>query len=332
MNSRPTAGTVLVTGGAGYVGSHACKALAAAGFRPVCFDNLFRGHRDAVRWGPFEQGDVLDAARLDQVFEAHRPSSVMHFAALAVVGESVSDPSAYFRNNVTGTLTLLEAMRRHGVSKFVFSSTCAVYGLPDHVPIAESARRAPINPYGESKLRVETLLEERAATDGLRAIALRYFNAAGADPDGEIGEWHEPETHLIPLVLQAAAGRRPVVEIYGEDYDTPDGTCIRDYIHVSDIAEAHLLALRRLERQDAPPAINLGSSAGASVREIVALAERITGRRFPVRIAPRRPGDPPRLVADASLARAQLGWQPTRSDPETILRTAWRWEQQHTRR
>jgi UDP-arabinose 4-epimerase len=323
---------VLVTGGAGYVGSHACKALAAAGYRPVCYDSLFRGHRAAVRWGPLEQGDILDAARLDEVFARHRPDSVMHFAALAVVAESVADPDAYFRNNVTGTETLLDAMRRHGVDRLVFSSTCAVYGVPERVPITESAPTTPINPYGSSKLMVETALQACAAAYGLRSVSLRYFNAAGADAEGEIGERHQPETHLIPLVLQTAAGVRPYVEIYGEDYDTPDGTCIRDYIHVSDIAAAHVRALDLLGRREGATTVNLGSARGASVREIIRFAEQVTGRDIPTRSAPRRAGDPPRLVADASHARRDLGWSPALSDLETIVRTAWNWQEKHFRR
>lgn len=324
--------TVLVTGGAGYVGSHACKALAAAGYRPVCYDNLHRGHRELVRWGPIEIGDVLDAGRLDEVFERHRPASVMHFAALAYVGESMSEPAAYFRNNVSGSLSLLEAMRRHGVDRLVFSSTCAVYGVPERVPVTESAPTTPINPYGSSKLMVETALQAYASACGLRSVSLRYFNAAGADPDGEIGERHEPETHLIPLVLQAAARVRPYVEIYGEDYDTPDGTCVRDYIHVSDIAAAHVRALDLLERREGATAVNLGSARGASVREIIRLAEQVTGRDIPTRSSPRRAGDPPRLVADAARAGRDLGWSPALSGLETIVRTAWNWQEKHLRR
>jgi UDP-glucose-4-epimerase GalE len=324
VNREPV--TVLVTGGAGYVGSHACKALAATGFRPVCYDSLNRGHRELVRWGPLEIGDVLDARRLDDAFERHRPASVMHFAALAYVGESMTEPAAYFRNNVSGSLVLLEAMRRHRVDRLVFSSTCAVYGTPASVPITESAPRTPINPYGSSKLMVESALQAYAAAYGLRSVSLRYFNAAGADPEGEIGERHEPETHLVPLVLQAAAGMRPHVEIYGEDYDTPDGTCIRDYVHVSDIAAAHVRALALLERRGGATAINLGSTRGASVREIIRIAEKVTGRDIPARSSPRRAGDPPRLVADAALARLELDWTPVFSDLETIVRTAWDWQ------
>jgi UDP-glucose-4-epimerase GalE len=329
MSSSRDAKTVLVTGGAGYVGSHACKALAAAGYRPVTYDNLGRGHRELVRWGPLEEGDLLDAARLDAVLEQYRPGSVMHFAAFAYVGESVADPALYYRNNVQGSLTLLDAMRRHGIDRFVFSSTCAVYGVPERVPITEDEKRRPINPYGSSKLMVETMLEEFHRAYGMRYVALRYFNAAGADPDGEIGEWHEPETHLIPLVLDAAAGRRPHVEIYGEDYDTPDGTCIRDYIHVSDLATAHVLALGYLDAGGEPGAFNLGNAAGTSVREVIAIASEVTGRRVPVRTAPRRPGDPPKLVADSSRITKALGWQPKHSDIRGIISTAWAWHCRH---
>jgi UDP-arabinose 4-epimerase len=329
MDQGRDARTVLVTGGAGYVGSHACKALAAAGYLPVTYDNLERGHREMVRWGPLEEGDLLDARRLDEVLKAHRPASVMHFAAFAYVGESVSDPALYYRNNVGGSLTLLEAMRRHGIGRFVFSSTCAVYGIPGTVPIRESEQRRPINPYGSSKLMVEMLLEDFHRAYGLNYVALRYFNAAGADPEGEIGERHDPETHLIPLVLQAAAGARPYVEVYGEDYDTPDGTCIRDYIHVADLASAHVLALGYLEGGGAAAAFNLGNAAGTSVREVIALASEITGREIPVRSAPRREGDPPRLVADSSRIVAALNWRPAHSDIREIISTAWAW---HSRR
>jgi UDP-arabinose 4-epimerase len=323
--------TILVTGGAGYVGSHACKALAAAGYVPVCYDNLDRGHREFVRWGPFEEGDVRDGTRLDAVLEQHRPGSVMHFAALAYVGESVQDPAAYFRVNVGGSLTLLDAMRRHGIDNLVFSSTCAVYGTPAKVPITETESRIPINPYGMSKLMVESILEQYSTAYGLRYVALRYFNAAGADPDGEIGELHEPETHLIPLVLQAASGARDYVEIFGDDYDTPDGTCIRDYVHVADIADAHVRALPYLAAGSTSATWNLGNSAGASVKEIIALAAGVTGRKIPTRPGPRRPGDPPCLIADASSIRSVLNWTPQYSDLETIIRTAWAWERSERR-
>lgn len=248
---------ILVTGGAGYIGSHACKALALAGYTPVAYDNLVYGHESAVKWGPFEKGDISDRKRLDQVIEKHRPAAVMHFAAYAYVGESVDDPGKYYRNNVVGTLTLLEAMRDHSIDQFVFSSTCATYGVPQQMPIAEDHTQQPINPYGASKLMVEQMLRDFGVAHGLRAISLRYFNAAGADPDAEIGEDHDPETHLIPLVLDAAAGRRESIAVFGDDYATPDGTCIRDYIHVTDLASAHVLALQALESGAESNAYNL---------------------------------------------------------------------------
>ncbi len=318
---------ILVTGGAGYIGSHACKALAQAGYTPIAYDNLVYGHRWAVRWGPLEQGDIADRPRLDAVLAYYQPAAVMHFAAYAYVGESVQDPGKYYRNNVAGTLTLLEAMREHGVGQFVFSSTCATYGVPERTPIGEDHPQRPINPYGASKLMVERLLQDFDTAHGLRSIALRYFNAAGADPDAEIGESHDPETHLIPLILDAAAGRRPAIAIYGDDYDTPDGTCIRDYIHVTDLAQAHVLALQALA-QDAPStAYNLGNGQGYSVRQVIDRAAQVTGRPVPVEIAPRRPGDPPRLVGDAQRIRAELQWQPQYADLEHILSTAWQWHQ-----
>jgi UDP-arabinose 4-epimerase len=319
--------TVLVTGGAGYVGSHACKALAAAGYHPVVFDNLVYGHERAVRWGPLEQGDISDRVRLDAVIERYRPEAAMHFAAYAYVGESVTDPGKYYRNNVAGTLTLLEAMRDHGIGRLVFSSTCATYGVPDEVPIPESTPQRPINPYGTSKLMVEMMLRDFDAAHGLRSMALRYFNAAGADPDGHIGEMHDPETHLIPLALDAASGRGPALKLFGEDYDTPDGTCVRDYIHVSDLAAAHVLALGVLEREGASDAFNLGTGHGHSVREVIAGVERVTGLPVPHELAPRRPGDPASLVAEAGRSASELGWQPAMSDLDTILATAWAWHQ-----
>jgi UDP-arabinose 4-epimerase len=319
--------TVLVTGGAGYIGSHACKALAQAGYRPVVYDSLVYGHEWAVKWGPLERGDILDAERLAEVFAKHRPAAVMHFAAFAYVGESVTDPAKYYRNNVVGTLNLLEAMRAAGVGNLVFSSTCATYGVPAETPIREDMPQAPINPYGASKLMIERVLADYAAAYGLKSMALRYFNAAGADPDGEVGEDHEPETHLIPLALDAAAGVGPELTLHGDDYATPDGTCIRDYVHVSDIADAHVLALKALEAGKALElAYNLGGGAGASVSEVIAATTRVTGRPVPLTVGPRRPGDPPVLVADASLAAADLGWRP-RHDLDQMLATAWAWTQ-----
>jgi len=323
---------VLVTGGAGYIGAHACKALARAGYLPVAYDNLLHGHEWAVRWGPLERGDILDRARLDEVIARWKPTAIMHFAAFAYVGESVTDPGRYYRNNVAGSLTLLEAARDHGIDRFVFSSTCATYGLPDRLPIREDTPQHPINPYGASKLMVERMLADFGAAHGVKSIALRYFNAAGADPDGEIGESHDPETHLIPLVLDAASGRRPLVTVFGADYDTPDGTCIRDYVHVTDLADAHVLALQALEGGAPSSAYNLGNGQGHSVREVIDAVERITGLKVPVEAGPRRPGDPAALVSDATRARDELGWQPRLADLDEIIRTAWGWHQKSAAR
>ena len=324
--------TVLVTGGAGYIGSHACKALAAAGYRPVAYDNLVYGHELAVKWGPLEIGDILDAKRLDDVIARHRPSAIMHFAALAYVGESVSDPGKYYQNNVVGTLTLLDAMRRQGIDRIVFSSTCATYGTPETAPIAEEATQRPINPYGMSKLMVEQILADYGQAYGMTGIALRYFNAAGADPEGEIGDEQHPQTRLIPLVLETAAGSRPHMTIFGDDYDTPDGTCIRDYIHVSDLAEAHVLALRALEDSTGVRAYNLGTGQGISVAQIINASRQVTGRDIPVVTGGRRPGDPAAVFADATRARTELGWRPRVSDLTTIIETAWRWRTGDARR
>jgi len=316
---------VLVTGGAGYIGSHACKALAQAGYTPVVLDNLSRGHRDAVRWGPLVTGELADRELVTATLRRFDIAAVMHFAALAYVGESMTRPDLYFRNNVVDSLALLEAMHEVGLRHFVFSSSCATYGVPESVPIREISAQRPVNPYGESKLMVERLLHWYGAAYGFSYAALRYFNAAGADPEGEIGENHDPETHLVPLVLLAALGRRPQVDIYGTDYPTPDGSAIRDYIHVTDLADAHVRALRHLERGGAGTALNLATGRGYSVREVIAAAERVTGRPVPRHEAPRRPGDPPVLVADATLAREVLDWVPHHSDLDTIIATAWKW-------
>jgi UDP-arabinose 4-epimerase len=326
MVNRPMSNSILVTGGAGYVGSHASKALGRAGWRPVVYDNLSRGHREAVRWGPFVNGDLADRAALTAALRTHQVDAVMHFAAFAYVGESVGDPELYYRNNVNGTLSLLSAMREAGVATIVFSSTCAVYGVPDRVPIREDCPKVPLNPYGETKLAIERALHWYSGAYGLRYAALRYFNAAGCDPDGEIGEDHEPETHLIPRVLRAALGTGEPVEIYGTDYPTPDGTAIRDYIHVTDLADAHVKALADLAAGGDSIALNLGTGSGASVRDVVAAVERVSGRRVLRREAARRPGDPPQLVADPALARARLDWQPRHSDLDTIVGTALSWE------
>jgi UDP-arabinose 4-epimerase len=316
---------VLVTGGAGYIGSHVCKTLAKAGYTPVVFDNLCYGHEWAVKWGPLVVGDILDRGALDEAIRQYRPCAVMHFAAFAHVGESVSDPAKYYRNNVSGTLTLLEAMRANEIDKIVFSSTCAIYGTPACLPIGEEAPQAPINPYGASKLMAERMLADFDHAYGLKSIALRYFNAAGADPEGEIGEDHSPETHLVPRVLDAAAGLLPYITVFGNDYETPDGTCIRDYIHVSDLAEAHALALEALLNSRPSAAYNLGNGKGFSVREVITAAQRVTGREIVERIGPRRIGDPARLVGDAARARKELGWKPCWDTIDAIVETAWAW-------
>ena len=316
---------ILVTGGAGYVGAHACKALARRGYRPIVYDNLVYGHEAAVKWGPLEVGDIADRSRLDAVIAEHHPQAVMHFAAFTYVGESVADPGKYYRNNVAGTLSLLEAVRDHGISKMVFSSTAAVYGTPDIVPIAETAAKAPINPYGLSKWTSEQMLADFGAAHGLRSAALRYFNAAGADPDGELGECHDPESHLIPLAMQAVTGHGPALTLFGDDYPTPDGTCIRDYIHVADLADAHVRALEQLDHRDGADVFNLGTGQGVSVREVLDAVGRAAGKPVPHSIGPRRAGDPAKLVSDPTKAMGELGWNPAMSDLDTIVATAWAW-------
>jgi UDP-arabinose 4-epimerase len=314
---------VLVTGGAGYIGSHTCKCLAEHGIEPVVYDNLSCGHADAVRWGPLVQGDVGDGDTLRETMRRFQPDSVIHFAAFAYVGESVTDPIRYYRNNVAGTITLLDAMRASGVDKLVFSSSCATYGVPQHLPITEDAPQVPISPYGRTKLMVEHILSDVGRAHGLRSVALRYFNAAGADPDGAIGERHDPETHLVPRALLAAAGLIDALELFGDDYPTPDGTCIRDYVHATDLAEGHVQALSHLDAGGESVSLNLGTGQGTSVRELLRAIARITGREVPVIMRPRRPGDPPAIWADPSRAKALLGFSPAHSDPDTIIRTAW---------
>ena len=317
--------TILVTGGAGYVGSHACKALAARGYSPVVFDNLVYGHESAVKWGPLEIGDISDRDRLDAVIAAHKPVAVMHFAAFTYVGESVADPGKYYRNNVAGTLTLLEVMRDSGIGKLVFSSTAATYGTPEGLPISEVAVKAPINPYGRSKWTAEQMIADFSAAHGLRSAALRYFNAAGADPEGEIGECHDPESHLLPLAMQAVTGDGPALTLFGDNYPTPDGTCIRDYVHVTDLADAHVRALDQLERRNGADAFNLGTGKGASVREVLSAVESVAGKPVPHTIGPRREGDPSELVSNPAKAMRELNWVPLNSDLETIVATAWAW-------
>lgn len=313
---------ICVTGGAGYIGSHTCKALANAGHDVVVYDNLSTGHRDFVKWGDFVHGDIRDVGRLRECLRAFKPEGVIHFAAHTDVGESVANPGKYFRNNVGGTLGVLEAMRDEGVQSIVVSGTCAVYGIPRSVPIDESCPLSPISPYGASKLIMERMLADFARAHAIRWVSLRYFNAAGGSAEAEIGEWHEPETHLIPRVIMAALGKIPALEIYGVDYPTADGTCIRDYIHVDDLARAHILALEYLRENGPSMALNLGTEKGASVREIINGINRIAGKNTPVRERERRPGDPPRLVANAAQAKQVLGWQ-AKKPLAAILENAW---------
>jgi UDP-glucose-4-epimerase GalE len=319
---------ILVTGGAGYIGSHAVHHFLSRGHDVRVLDNLSMGHRSAVPAGRLIVADLEEAHRLDQILVEYRIEAVVHFAASAFVGESVSNPAKYYKNNLVNSLTLLDAVRRHGIRRFVFSSTCATYGIPDRVPITEDEKQRPINPYGNSKLAIEYALTDYAAAYGWGFAALRYFNAAGASADGSIGEDHEPETHLIPLVLQAASGQRRAIQVFGTDYATPDGTCIRDYIHVDDLAEAHLLALEKLQPGVALK-LNLGTGQGYSVREVIAAAEEVTGRKVPVQESPRRAGDPPVLVASADRAQRELNWQPRYTDLRPIVETAWNWQRSH---
>lgn len=320
---------ILVIGGAGYVGSHACKALGLGGFEPVVFDNLSSGHADAVKWGPLEIGDMLDPDRLDSVFQKYRPQLVMHFAAFAYVGESVTDPAKYYRNNVVGTLSLLDAMRRNGVDSIVFSSTCATYGVPESLPITETAPQRPINPYGFTKLVIERALADYEVAYGFRWAAMRYFNAAGCDPDGELGERHAPETHAIPLAILAALGKGPQFRVFGTDYDTEDGSAVRDYVHVSDLASAHVAAIPYLLNGNASQAFNLATGSAVSVLELLRSVERVTGRPVPVELSARRAGDPPALYAVADKARRMLGWQPDHTGIDGIVGSAAAWFARH---
>jgi UDP-arabinose 4-epimerase len=315
---------ILVVGGAGYIGSHVCKELHKNGYLPVCYDNLIYGHTRAVKWGPLEIGDIGDGKRLDEVMVKYRPQGVVHLAAFAYVGESVTEPSKYYVNNVAGTISLLDAMRRNNCGRIVFSSTCAVYGIPSTVPITEKQPLAPVNPYGATKMMVERIMADYRQAYGLGYVALRYFNAAGADPEAEIGESHDPETHLIPLALDVAAGLRSELVVFGDDYPTPDKTCIRDYIHVTDLARAHVLALKRLESDAGfSRPINLGTGKGNSVLEIINAGDEVTGKKIKYRIAPRRAGDPPALVADPSEALKILNWKAEYTDIKQVIRHAW---------
>lgn len=317
--------SVLIVGGAGYIGSQTAKRVARAGLQPVVFDNLVYGHEWAVKWGPLVKGDLSDSALLQSVLREYAVTSVIHFAAYAYVGESIADPRKYFRNNVVCSLNLLDAMVDTGVRQIVFSSSCATYGEPREIPISEGHPQNPVNPYGESKLAVEKILHWYGNAYGIRFAALRYFNAAGADPEGELGEDHDPETHLIPLAIEAALGRRGELSIYGTDYPTPDGTAVRDYVHVADLAEAHWLALRHLSDHSTDLRLNLGTGRGHSVREVIAAVEKVSGRKVPAREAARRPGDPPALVADARAASSILGWRPEYPALEAIVEHAVRW-------
>ena len=315
---------ILVTGGAGYIGSHTCKVLARSGFEPIVYDNLSRGNSWSVKFGPLEVGELGDVVRLRAVLEKYRPQALMHFAAFASVGESVANPLLYYRNNIGGTTSLLQAIVDYQPIPVVFSSTCATYGVPNVIPIPEDHEQRPINPYGYSKLVVERLLADLDIAHQLRSVSLRYFNAAGADPDGEIGEAHDPELHLIPLVL-AAARDGTSIKVFGDDYDTADGTCIRDYIHVFDIADAHVRALKYLINGGRSCALNLANERGYSVREVIATAERVTGKPIRVEIAPRRPGDPAVLIGSSDRARDLLGWKPARSELAVQIQDAWNW-------
>ena len=323
---------ILVCGGAGYIGSHMARWLALKDIRVTVLDNLSTGHRAFVRWGELIEADLLDPPSLDRAFAAHRYDAVMHFCARSLVGESMADPYGYYESNVGGTLNLLRAMRRHDVARLVFSSTAAVFGQPQADRIDEAHPTHPINPYGASKRMVERILEDAATAYGLRSVALRYFNAAGASPDGTIGEAHDPETHLIPNALRAALGTGPALKLFGDDYPTPDGTCIRDYVHVDDLAQAHLLALKHLDSHAGAHAFNLGNGQGFSVREVIAAAGRVSGRAVPHSIEARRPGDPSILVASSEKARAVLGWQPEYTTLDPILDTALRWHRAHDAR
>lgn len=323
--------TVLVTGGAGYIGSHACKALAAKGFTPVVFDNLCSGNAEAVKWGPLEVGDIRDHTHLDEVMAQYHPVAVMHFAALIRVNESVNDPAKYYENNLLGSYRLLEAARAHKIGAMVFSSTAAVYGNPETTPIAEDHPLRPINPYGQTKLAMENMIRDYSQAYGFKHAILRYFNAAGADAEQELGTAYQTDSHIVPLLMQVAAGQRPQIQIYGTDYETEDGTAIRDYLHITDLANAHVLALEHILAKQTNLTLNLGTNQGCTVKGVLEAVRRVTGQRVPAEECPRRAGDPPALVADASRARQLLGWAPEHSDMENIIATAWAWQQKQNR-
>ncbi|TAL00961.1 MAG: UDP-glucose 4-epimerase GalE [Rhodospirillaceae bacterium] len=322
---------ILVTGGAGYIGAHVCRALDECGYLPVAYDNLSNGHSEAVRWGPLEFGELEDSSRIEAVLRTHRPIAVIHLAGLIAAGDSVVAPAAFYRNNVAGTLNLLEAMHICAINKIVFSSSAGVYGEPEFTPIAEHHPHRPVNPYGATKAMVERILSDYAVAYGLVSVSLRYFNAIGAGPEGDIGEAHRHETHLVPLALDVAAGLRPFIHVFGDDFRTPDGTCIRDYVHVCDLADAHVLALQFLDHNPGASAFNLGSERGASVREVIDAASRVSGSPIPTRIHPRRPGDPAILVADATRAKRVLGWCPGYNCLDAQIASAWSWHERYRR-
>ena len=316
--------TILVAGGAGYIGAHTSLDLFNKGFTPVVYDNLSNGHAEFVKWGPLEIGDIRDRGKLDQVLSKHKPAAIMHFAAAIEVGESVRNPGGYYDNNVGGTITLLRAAQAAGIDKMVFSSTCATYGIPSSIPMNEAHAQSPINPYGRSKLIVEQILKDLDLYQGFRFFILRYFNAAGADPEGRIGEWHSPETHAIPIAIETALGRRPYFQVLGTDYDTRDGSCVRDFVHVLDLADAHTRAIEHLLNNGTSHALNLGTGHGTTVKELLAAVQHVVGRDFKIEYGPRRDGDSPALVADNALARQTIGWSP-RHDLPSIISTAWNW-------
>ena len=318
---------VLVTGGAGYIGSHACKVLHQAGFVPVAYDNLSTGWSDAVKFGPFVEGDLMDRAQLDKVFEAYSPVAVMHFAAFSQVGEAMKNPGKYWRNNVMGSLKLIEATVASKCRNFVFSSTCATYGDQDGVMLDEDCIQDPLNAYGGSKRAIEDMLKDFEASDGLQSVIFRYFNVAGADPEGEVGEFHQPETHLVPIILDAIAGKRDGLTVFGDDYDTPDGTCIRDYVHVMDLVDAHVRGLKWLQADKGSRVFNLGTGRGFSVREVIDHSKVVTNQEVPWTIGSRRDGDCTKLVSGSTRALEELGWRPDRSTLETMITDAWRWHQ-----
>jgi UDP-glucose 4-epimerase len=319
---------ILVAGGAGYIGSHTCLDLFTNGFTPIVYDNLSNGHAEFVKWGPFEKGDIRDRANLDEVLRKYKPEAIVHFAAASDVGESIRDPGGFYDNNVMGTITLLRAAQAAGIDKIVFSSTCATYGVPSSTPMNETHAQSPINPYGRSKLMIEQILNDLDRYQGFRSFVLRYFNAAGADPEGRIGEWHSPETHAIPIAIETALGRKPHFQVLGTDYDTRDGSCVRDFVHVCDLANAHTLAITHLLNGGVSHALNLGTGYGITVKELLQTVKHVAGRDFTIKYGPRRQGDSPALVADNSLAKQIIGWVP-RHDLQSIIGSAWNWHSNH---